>query len=93
MKAGSLTTNYLNNWLKETCAELVTLEKDAAPDGWLLQWDRYEFINLYFKNHSQIYNHFPDFTFPNKFPFSFHFLLNLSSFMCLMTFNKLKKEL
>ncbi|KAF2879202.1 hypothetical protein ILUMI_26957 [Ignelater luminosus] len=40
VKAGGLTTSYLYKWLKETCAELVKLEKEAAPSGWLLQWDR-----------------------------------------------------
>ncbi|KAK5649654.1 hypothetical protein RI129_000683 [Pyrocoelia pectoralis] len=46
MKAGSLTVTYLYKWLKETCSELVKLEKDAAPNGWLLQWDRYDMFDL-----------------------------------------------
>uniref|UniRef100_A0A1Y1LTC9 WW domain-containing protein n=2 Tax=Photinus pyralis TaxID=7054 RepID=A0A1Y1LTC9_PHOPY len=46
MKAGSLTVTYLHKWLKETCSELVKLEKDAAPNGWLLQWDRYDMFDL-----------------------------------------------
>lgn len=46
MKAGSLTVTYLHKWLKETCSELVKLEKDAAPSGWLLQWDRYDMFDL-----------------------------------------------
>ncbi|KAF5289463.1 hypothetical protein FQR65_LT11836 [Abscondita terminalis] len=40
MQAGSLTLDYLHKWLKQTCSELVKLEKEAAPSGWLLQWDR-----------------------------------------------------
>lgn len=46
MKAGALTVTYLHEWLKETCSELVKLEKDAAPNGWLLQWDRYAYSIL-----------------------------------------------
>ncbi|KAK4882580.1 hypothetical protein RN001_005899 [Aquatica leii] len=40
MQAGSLTLGYLLKWLKQTCSELIKLEKEAAPSGWLLQWDR-----------------------------------------------------
>ncbi|KAF5301833.1 hypothetical protein FQA39_LY10618 [Lamprigera yunnana] len=40
MRVGSLTLEYLHNWLKQTCSELVKLEKEAAPVDWLLQWDR-----------------------------------------------------
>lgn len=41
MKAGGLNMCYLHQWLKDTCSGLVKLEKEAAPEGWLLQWDRY----------------------------------------------------
>ncbi|XP_066150677.1 formin-binding protein 4-like [Euwallacea fornicatus] len=40
MKEGGLKLSYLYKWLKEMCSELVKLEKEAAPEGWLLQWDR-----------------------------------------------------
>lgn len=40
-KAGGLDEKYFFGWLRETDRELAKLEKDAAPDGWLCQWDRY----------------------------------------------------
>ncbi|CAH1176320.1 unnamed protein product [Phaedon cochleariae] len=40
MNEGGLKLSYLQKWLKEMCSELVKLEKEATPDGWLLQWDR-----------------------------------------------------
>ncbi|CAG9769243.1 unnamed protein product [Ceutorhynchus assimilis] len=40
MKEGGLKLSYLFKWLKEMCSELINLEKEAAPEGWLLQWDR-----------------------------------------------------
>ncbi|XP_060525374.1 formin-binding protein 4-like [Cylas formicarius] len=40
MKGDGLKVSYLHRWLHETCSELLHLEKEAAPDGWLLQWDR-----------------------------------------------------
>lgn len=40
MKSGDLKLSYLERWLNETCSNLINLEKDATPDGWLLQWDR-----------------------------------------------------
>ncbi|XP_019772810.2 formin-binding protein 4 [Dendroctonus ponderosae] len=40
MKEGGLNISYLRKWLSETCSDLVNLEKEAAPEGWLLQWDR-----------------------------------------------------
>lgn len=42
MKEGGLNISYLRKWLSETCSDLVKLEREAAPEGWLLQWDRYE---------------------------------------------------
>lgn len=41
MEEKCLKMSYLYNWLEQNCSELTKLEKDAAPDGWLLQWDRY----------------------------------------------------
>nr|CAI5830508.1 unnamed protein product [Callosobruchus analis] len=40
MNEGGLKLSYLQKWLKNTCTELVNLEKEATPEGWLLQWDR-----------------------------------------------------
>ncbi|KAJ8956761.1 hypothetical protein NQ314_006635 [Rhamnusium bicolor] len=40
MKDGGLKLSYLQKWLNETCSDLIKLEKEAAPEGWLLQWDR-----------------------------------------------------
>ncbi|RZC37611.1 WW domain containing protein [Asbolus verrucosus] len=40
LKAGDLKQNYLRRWLDETCSDLVKLEKETTPEGWLLQWDR-----------------------------------------------------
>ncbi|KAG5880874.1 hypothetical protein JTB14_038085 [Gonioctena quinquepunctata] len=40
MNEGGLKLPYLQKWLTETCTELIKLEKDATPEGWLLQWDR-----------------------------------------------------
>lgn len=39
--AGSLEENYFQKWLTNTNHELERLEQDAAPAGWLCQWDRY----------------------------------------------------
>nr|XP_022910971.1 formin-binding protein 4-like [Onthophagus taurus] len=36
----SLKPSYLKNWLNSTVEDLTKLEKEAAPSGWLLQWDR-----------------------------------------------------
>ncbi|XP_011347934.1 formin-binding protein 4 isoform X2 [Ooceraea biroi] len=38
--AGSLEESYFQKWLTSTNHELERLEQDAAPDGWLCQWDR-----------------------------------------------------
>ncbi|XP_032677358.1 formin-binding protein 4-like isoform X3 [Odontomachus brunneus] len=38
--AGSLEENYFQKWLTSTNHELERLEQDAAPAGWLCQWDR-----------------------------------------------------
>ncbi|KAJ8976330.1 hypothetical protein NQ317_010097 [Molorchus minor] len=40
MKSDGLKLSYLRKWLDQTCSELIKLEKEAAPEGWLLQWDR-----------------------------------------------------
>ncbi|XP_018565124.1 formin-binding protein 4 [Anoplophora glabripennis] len=40
MKENGLKPSYLQRWLNNTHADLNKLEKDAAPEGWLLQWDR-----------------------------------------------------
>ncbi|XP_023012734.2 uncharacterized protein [Leptinotarsa decemlineata] len=40
MKDGGLKLSYLKKWLSDTCSELIKLEKEATPAGWLLQWDR-----------------------------------------------------
>ncbi|KAJ8915229.1 hypothetical protein NQ315_015452 [Exocentrus adspersus] len=40
MKENGLKLSYLQRWLNDTHADLIKLEKEAAPDGWLLQWDR-----------------------------------------------------
>lgn len=40
-EAGCLEKNYLRRWLSDTSHELERLEQDAAPPGWLCQWDRY----------------------------------------------------
>jgi hypothetical protein len=42
LKSGDLKQSYLRKWLDETCSDLVKLEKETTPEGWLLQWDRYE---------------------------------------------------
>lgn len=42
MNDGALKLSYLQKWLKETCSELIKLEKEATPTGWMLQWDKYE---------------------------------------------------
>jgi len=39
--AGSLEESYFQKWLTSTNHELERLEQDAAPSGWLCQWDRY----------------------------------------------------
>jgi len=39
--AGSLEDSYFQKWLTNTNHELERLEQDAAPAGWLCQWDRY----------------------------------------------------
>ncbi|KAL0110406.1 hypothetical protein PUN28_013797 [Cardiocondyla obscurior] len=38
--AGSLEDTYFQKWLTNTNHELERLEQDAAPAGWLCQWDR-----------------------------------------------------
>ncbi|XP_036146449.1 formin-binding protein 4 isoform X2 [Monomorium pharaonis] len=38
--AGSLEDSYFQKWLTNTNHELERLEQDAAPAGWLCQWDR-----------------------------------------------------
>lgn len=40
MTDGSLKANYFEKWLSDTSSELIKLEQEAAPSGWLLQWDR-----------------------------------------------------
>lgn len=40
-EGGFLEKNYLRRWLTNTSHELERLEQDAAPPGWLCQWDRY----------------------------------------------------
>lgn len=40
--AGALTNTFLQRWLQSTGAELVQLERAAAPQGWAVQWDRYD---------------------------------------------------
>ncbi|VEN39208.1 unnamed protein product [Callosobruchus maculatus] len=47
MNEGGLKLSYLQKWLQNTCTELVNLEKEATPEGWLLQWDRYDFLQLH----------------------------------------------
>ncbi|XP_011696542.1 PREDICTED: formin-binding protein 4-like isoform X2 [Wasmannia auropunctata] len=37
---GSLEDSYFQKWLTNTNHELERLEQDAAPAGWLCQWDR-----------------------------------------------------
>lgn len=39
--ANSLEESYFQKWLTNTNHELERLEQDAAPAGWLCQWDRY----------------------------------------------------
>jgi len=39
--ANSLDDSYFQKWLTNTNHELERLEQDAAPAGWLCQWDRY----------------------------------------------------
>ncbi|KAK9294969.1 hypothetical protein QLX08_010605 [Tetragonisca angustula] len=39
-EAGCLEKSYLRRWLSDTSHELERLEQDAAPPGWLCQWDR-----------------------------------------------------
>ncbi|CAK9818615.1 Formin-binding protein 4 [Anthophora quadrimaculata] len=39
-EADCLEKNYLRRWLTDTSHELERLEQDAAPPGWLCQWDR-----------------------------------------------------
>ncbi|CAG9863799.1 unnamed protein product [Phyllotreta striolata] len=50
MNDGALKLSYLHKWLKETCSQLIKLEKEATPAGWALQWDkplkRYFYQNL-----------------------------------------------
>lgn len=41
MKEKCLKPTYLQKWLNNTCQDLSKLEQEAAPAGWLLQWDRY----------------------------------------------------
>ncbi|KYN02370.1 PREDICTED: formin-binding protein 4-like [Cyphomyrmex costatus] len=38
--ASSLEDSYFQKWLTDTNHELERLEQDAAPAGWLCQWDR-----------------------------------------------------
>lgn len=40
--AGALANSFLQRWLQSTGAELVQLERAAAPQGWAVQWDRYD---------------------------------------------------
>lgn len=40
-EGGYLEKSYLRRWLSDTSHELERLEQDAAPPGWLCQWDRY----------------------------------------------------
>lgn len=40
LKQGSLNTKYFHDWLNDTCTDLIKLEQEATPSGWLLQWDR-----------------------------------------------------
>ncbi|XP_044762402.1 formin-binding protein 4-like isoform X2 [Coccinella septempunctata] len=40
LKAESLKPEYLHDWLKGTSEDLIKLEREAAPEGWSLQWDR-----------------------------------------------------
>ncbi|GJQ74386.1 hypothetical protein Trydic_g21260 [Trypoxylus dichotomus] len=40
MKEKCLKPMYLQKWLNNTCDDLAKLEEEAAPAGWLLQWDR-----------------------------------------------------
>lgn len=46
MQDGGLKVSYLQKWLNETCSELVKLEKEATPEGWILLWDRYVVMNF-----------------------------------------------
>ncbi|XP_003701113.1 uncharacterized protein LOC100878735 isoform X2 [Megachile rotundata] len=39
-EGGYLEKSYLRRWLSDTSHELERLEQDAAPPGWLCQWDR-----------------------------------------------------
>ncbi|XP_076624014.1 uncharacterized protein LOC143343227 isoform X1 [Colletes latitarsis] len=39
-EGGCLEKGYLRRWLTDTSHELERLEQDAAPPGWLCQWDR-----------------------------------------------------
>lgn len=40
-KSGNLVPSYLLKWLDDMSSELIKLEQEATPSGWLLQWDRY----------------------------------------------------
>ncbi|KRT82686.1 hypothetical protein AMK59_3201 [Oryctes borbonicus] len=40
MKQKCLKPMYLQKWLNNTYKDLAKLEEEAAPTGWLLQWDR-----------------------------------------------------
>ncbi|XP_057652936.1 uncharacterized protein LOC130891882 isoform X3 [Diorhabda carinulata] len=37
---GALKGSYIKKWLEDTCSEMKKLEKEAAPTGWVLQWDK-----------------------------------------------------
>ncbi|XP_076236920.1 uncharacterized protein LOC143180822 isoform X2 [Calliopsis andreniformis] len=39
-EGGYLEKSYLRRWLTDTSHDLQRLEQDAAPPGWLCQWDR-----------------------------------------------------
>ncbi|KAL3279031.1 hypothetical protein HHI36_016546 [Cryptolaemus montrouzieri] len=51
LKANSLKPSYLHDWLEGTSEDLLKLEKEAAPEGWLLQWDRSQ-KRYYYHNQS-----------------------------------------
>lgn len=58
-QSGSLMSTYLSKWLDDMSSELIKLEQDATPVGWLLQWDRYAIVINKITNSIQIFHHFP----------------------------------
>ena len=40
-RSSALDFDYFFKWLKQTSDDLLTLEQNAAPDGWKCKWNRY----------------------------------------------------